>query len=203
MAFIHCVCEHMSFVSLLFPELRGEIAQWLDLGARHALARTCRVLLSEDGGTTTRLPEPWVRHLRNEEHTAIYRHQHRKLMWRLHALGFATCTNEMRWRPSGGPLGMLIRVEAGDSLVSLEFSQPTFTYLDGSKLYHPIFMRMVLPLPSVTDRLVWQRFDCELTRQTTENTWLIDAARLWLTKRAQETSTPVAPSLEHSAPCST
>jgi hypothetical protein len=87
----------MSFIIDLFPELRLEIVGLLDMRARHALARTCRVLLAEDGGAATRLPVAWMEQLREERDALNLYIPRRDMFWELHALGVAHWPCDVPW----------------------------------------------------------------------------------------------------------
>lgn len=87
----------MSLVDALLPELCREIAACLGMGDRHAFARTCRFLLNEDRGESTRLPEAWMARLRRYASYPTIHNAYRDLMWYLHARGVAHWACEREW----------------------------------------------------------------------------------------------------------
>lgn len=105
----------MSFFTWLFTELRRLINNQLDMGSRHALARTCHLLLAEDGGAATRLPPAWLEKLRTEKHYLNLAVPRRDMFWQLHALGIGNwvCAEPWNYRiyTHGGGRSSLLYVE--------------------------------------------------------------------------------------------
>jgi hypothetical protein len=79
----------MNYLDLL-PELRAIVWRILRMGDRHWLARTCKVLLTEDGWRSTRLPDPWLVQLAIDRMTNVALYLPRRhFFWLLHAEGAA------------------------------------------------------------------------------------------------------------------